>query len=132
MAGELNATDKLTILGNTSVVSDGSFTGDTAGEIALNAPAFKAKGGVDYGLPRDITLGATVQYVDDFPVRFGPWAPSTRTPCSTCESGTPIPSVPGLSVNITAKNVLGTEHREFVGAPALDRMIIGRLTHKLP
>ena len=26
-----------------------------------------------------------------------------------------MPSVPGLSVNTTAKNVLGTKHREFVG-----------------
>jgi len=43
-----------------------------------------------------------------------------------------IPAVPGLSVNITAKNVLGNEHREFVGAPALGRMIVGRLTYELP
>ena len=43
-----------------------------------------------------------------------------------------LKTVAGLSVNVTAKNVLGTEHREFVGAPALGRMVVARLTYELP
>jgi hypothetical protein len=37
-----------------------------------------------------------------------------------------------LSVSVTAKNVLGHKHREFVGAPALGRLVIARRTYELP
>ena len=37
-----------------------------------------------------------------------------------------------LSVSVTAKNVLGHEHREFVGAPALGCMVTARLTYEHP
>lgn len=133
VATELRATDPLTLFGTTSVVSDDSFAGAGAGDIALNAPAFKASGGVDYGFPRGITFGATAHYVDDFPVRFGPYEGTVDAyALLDVRLRSTIPSVPGLSVNVTAKNVLGNDHREFVGAPALGRMVIARLTYDLP
>ncbi|MEF8815948.1 MAG: hypothetical protein V5A58_04105 [Salinibacter sp.] len=42
------------------------------------------------------------------------------------------PALSGLSVGVTAQNVLGIDHREFVGAPALGRIVIARLTYRLP
>lgn len=134
VAAELNATSALTIFGNTSVVSDDSFRGNGgAGAIALNAPALKVKGGVDYRLPRfDASIGATAHYVDDFPVRFGPYTGTVDAyTLLDVRARATVPTVPGLSVNVTAKNVLGNNHREFVGAPALGRMIIARLTYTL-
>ena len=130
---ELRATDALTVFATTSVVSDDSFEGDGRRDIALNAPAFKVKGGVGYGLPRGMTLGATAHHVDGFPVRFGPYAGTVDAyTLLDVRLRSSLPSVPGLSVNVTAQNVLGTDHREFVGAPALGRMISARLTYELP
>ncbi len=134
VAAELNATDNLAIFGNTSVVSDDSFEGNGAGKIRLNAPAFKVKGGLDYRLPRfDASIGATAHYVDDFPVRYGPYVGTVGSyALLDLRARAAVSSVPGLSVNVTAKNVLGAEHREFVGAPALGRMVVARLTYELP
>ena len=133
VSAELRATDALTVFGTTSVVSDDSFEGAGRGDIALNAPAFKVKGGVDYGLPHGMTLGATAHHVDGFPVRFGPYAGTVDAyTLLDVRLRSSLPSVPGLSVNVTAQNVLGNDRREFVGAPALGRMIIARLTYELP
>ncbi len=133
VAAELNATSALTIFGNTSVVSDDSFEGNGAGTVALNAPALKVNGGVDYRLPRlNASIGATAHYVNDFPVRFGPYTGTVDAyTLLDVRAQATVSSVPGLSVNVTAKNVLGTDHREFAGAPALGRMIIARLTYTL-
>lgn len=133
VSAELRATDALTVFGTTSVVSDDSFEGAGRGDIALNAPAFKVKGGVDYGLPHGMTLGATAHHVDGFPVRFGPYAGTVDAyTLLDVRLRSSLPSVPGLSVNVTAQNVLGNDRREFAGAPALGRMIIARLTYELP
>jgi iron complex outermembrane receptor protein len=133
VAATLNATSALTIFGNTSVLSDDSFDGDSMEDIALNAPAFKLKGGLDYELPRlNASIGATAHHVDDFPVRFGPYTGTVDAyTLLDVRARATVPTVPGLSVNVTAKNVLGTDHREFVGAPALGRMVIARLTYAL-
>jgi iron complex outermembrane receptor protein len=132
VAAEVTATDKLTIFGNTSVVSEDSFDGDRREVVALNAPGLKTTGGIDYGHPRGLTLGATVHHVDDFPVRFGPYAGTVDSyTLLDVRARSTIPSIPGLIVNLTAKNVLGNDHREFVGAPALGRMVIARLTYTL-
>ncbi|WP_251965176.1 TonB-dependent receptor [Salinibacter ruber] len=131
---ELRVTDALTLFGTTSVVSDDSFEGGAGrGDIALNAPAFKVKGGVDCGLPHGMTIGATVHHVDDFPVRFGPYTGTVDAyTLLDVRLRSSLPAVPGLSVNVTAQNVLGNAHREFVGSPALGRMVVARLTYELP
>lgn len=133
-AAEVNATDELTIFGNASVVSEDSFEGDAAGDIALNAPAFKANGGVDYGLPAGVSVGATVHHVEGFPVRSGPYVGDVAayTLLDAHVGYEFSDTIPGLSANLTAKNLLDNEHREFVGAPELGLMVIGRLTYELP
>jgi len=42
-----------------------------------------------------------------------------------------VPSIPGLRINITGKNILNNEHREFAGAPELGALILGRATYTL-
>lgn len=137
---EARPTEAFTIFANTSVVSDDFFALDGPDRpgpprrtgVALNAPSFKVKGGVDYGLPQGLSVGATVHHVDDFPVQSGPYTGTVDAyTLLDLRVGASIPAVPGLSVNVTAKNVLDTDHREFVGAPALGRTIIGRLTYEL-
>jgi len=136
---EADLSDTFTAFGNVSFVSDDFFDNeeldesDTSLNLALNAPAFKTKGGFDYGLPAGFSVGATVHYVDGFPVRSGPYVGKVEAyTLLDVRAGYNIPAVPGLNLNLTGKNVLDNRHREFVGAPALGRMLMARITYKLP
>ncbi|PSQ83642.1 MAG: hypothetical protein BRD30_12695 [Bacteroidetes bacterium QH_2_63_10] len=129
---EAHPTSVLTAFANVSYASDDSFTSADP-DVALSSPSFKLRGGVDYGLPAGFSVGATAHYVDAFPVRAGPYVGTVDSyTLLDVRLRSTVPSVPGLSANVTAKNVLGNEHREFVGAPALDRMLTVRLTYELP
>jgi hypothetical protein len=55
----------------------------------------------------------------------GGLSPDLRATCN-------VPSMPGFRVTFTGRNVLGDRHREFVGSPALSRMLMGRLVYELP
>lgn len=138
-AVEVDATDVLEVFGNVSVVSDDFFSSeelDAAGEslgVALNAPSFKVNGGADYDLPGGLSVGLTGRYVDGFPVRSGPYVGDVESyAVADVHAGYGFPSVPGLRLDVTVRNVLDNEHREFVGAPALGRMAMVQLTYELP
>ncbi len=123
-------TTALRTSGTLSVVSDDLFAG---GDAALNAPALKVQGGVDYGLPAGFSVGATVRHVDGFPVRSGPYFGDVDAhTLLDLRAAYNVPAVPGLRLTLTGTNVLDDRHREFVGAPALGRMLMGRLTYEFP
>jgi iron complex outermembrane receptor protein len=129
---ELHPTPALTTFANVSYVSKESFTTPTP-DVALNAPSFKVRGGVDYGLPAGFSIGATVHHVDGFPVRSGPYVGTVSAyTLLDMRAAYNVPSVPGLHLTLTGKNVLDNRHREFVGAPPLGRMLMARLTYELP
>lgn len=141
VSAEVRPTDALTLFGNTSVVSDDFFELDALDAadptrrsgVALNASPFKVKGGFDYGLPGGVTVGATVHHVDEFYMQLGPYSGTVDAyTLLDVRFRSTVPAVPGLSLNLTAKNVLGNEHREFVGAPQLGRMMVARLTYEFP
>ena len=126
-----DVTEVASVFANVSLVSGDRFGGETP--VALNTPSSSVKGGIDYGLPAGVSVGVTAQYVDAFPVRWGPYI--GRVDAYTrldLRAGYRVPAVPGLRLDLSAKNVLGTEHREFVGAPEIGRMVIARLTYELP
>lgn len=129
----VQATERTTAFANVSAVTDNEFAVGSDAPVALNAPSFKAKGGFDVGLTPGLSVGATGQYVEGGPVRWGPYVGSvdeyTRL---DLRAGYDVPAIPGLRIDVSAKNVLGTTHREFVAAPELGRMIVGRLTYDLP
>ncbi len=136
---EADLSDTFTAFGNVSFVSDDFFDNeeldesDTSLNLALNAPALKTKGGFDYGLPAGFSVGTTVHYVDGFPVRSGPYVGDVEAyTLLDVRAGYNIPAVPGLNLTLTGKNVLDNRHREFVGAPALGRMLMARITYELP
>lgn len=136
---EANLTNTATVFGNVSFVSDNFFSNeeldesDTSLNLALNAPAFKVKGGFEYGLPAGFSVGATAEYVDSFPVRSGPYVGTVKSyTLLDLRTTYDIPAVSGLSLSVTAKNALDNKHRQFVGAPPMGRMIMGRLTYELP
>ena len=136
---QLQATDALDLFGNVSFVSDDFFDNeeldetDTNLNVALNAPAFKAKGGFDYALDNGVSFGATGNYVEGFPVASGPYVGDVDSYfLLDLRAGYEVPSVPGLRLDVSANNVLNNEHREFVGAPELGLIIFGRATYTLP
>lgn len=116
---------------NGSVVTDDQFSGSTKPTlpVALNAPAQTITGGVDYNLPAGASVGTTAQYVDDVPVRWGAYvgqvASYTRLDVRV---GYSVPALPGLRADLAAKNILNSDHREFVGAPKTERRLLLRLT----
>ena len=136
---QVQATDQLDLFANTSIVSDDFFDNEeldednTALSVALNAPSFKAKGGFDYRAENGFSFGATGHYVEGFPVETGPYVGSVDSYfLLDLRAGYKMPSVPGLRLDLTAKNVLNNEHREFVGAPELGATIFARATYTLP
>lgn len=128
-----DVTETASVFANVSLVTDDRFGGDASGStVALNAPSSSVKGGIDYGLPAGVSVGATAQYVDAFPVRWGPYIGAVDAYTRLdLRAGYRVPSMPGLRIDVAAKNVLGAEHRAFVGAPEIGRMIIARLTYEL-
>ena len=136
---QVQATDQLDLFANTSIVSDDFFDNEELDEantslsVALNAPSFKAKGGFDYRAENGFSFGASGNYVDSFPVETGPYVGNVDAYfLLDLRAGYDLPSVPGLRLNVTAKNVLNNEHREFVGAPELGATIFARFTYTLP
>jgi iron complex outermembrane receptor protein len=107
---EVDVTDKATVFGNVSYVSDDFFDNeeldesDTSLNLALNAPAFKTKGGFDYGLPAGFSVGATVHYVDGFPVRSGPYTGEVESyTLLDVRAAYNVPALPGLSSRSPAR-----------------------------
>ena len=138
---QAQVTDQLDAFANVSVVSDDFFDNEELDEentslsLALNAPSFKAKGGFDYRFSGvGLSFGASGNYVDGFPVETGPYVGEVESYfLLDAHVGYEFAdSIPGLSANLTAKNLLNNEHREFVGAPELGLMLMGRLTYTLP
>ena len=135
--------DGLSLTGNLSYV-DKNFSAnfDNIADLSLNAPKFKFNLGADW---RDALLGLNAsllfRHVDGFPVRSGVYSgevPGYST--LSLNAGYDLPWVEGLSFNVSAQNLLtwvedGKEnvfdqrHIEFVGTPAIGRLVLGRLTY---
>jgi len=133
---QVQATDQLDAFANVSIVSDDFFDNeeldeeDTSLSLALNAPTFKA---ADYRFDDlGLSVGASGNYVEGFPVETGPYVGEVDSYfLLDARLGYDFSALPGLRATLTVKNALNNEHREFVGAPALGRLIMGRLTYSL-
>jgi len=132
----LQATDALSIFANASFVSDDFFDNEELDEtntslsLALNAPPFKFKSGFDYRLDSGFSFGISGNYVEGFPVETGPYVGEVESYfLLDARAGYDLPQVPGLSVNVTGKNILNNEHREFAGAPELGAAVFARMQY---
>ena len=115
---------------------------DSVADLSLNAPKFKFTVGAEYNDPAlGFNASARMRHVDGFPVRSGVYFGRVAG-YSVVDLGLGyrLPWVEGMSLNVTAQNLLtfvedGTEgafeqrHREFVGVPELGRLVIARLTY---
>jgi outer membrane receptor for ferrienterochelin and colicins len=129
--------NQLSFFGNVSWVSDDFFDSSELEEdnpdlaLALNATTLKGRIGAKYRADSGLSANVAVRVTDGFPIRSGPYVGDLPafTMVDIGMSYDLNANVPGLTVGVGVNNALNEEHREFIGAPLLGRMVIGRLTY---
>lgn len=131
------ASKALSLFGNISFVSDDFFDSEDLGEdnedlaLSLNAPKFKAKLGASYTHASGFSVNASGRYTEGFPVLSGPYVGDVEEYfLIDLGAGYAFPNnLQGLRLDIGVSNLLDDDHREFIGAPKLGRVAMGRLTY---
>jgi iron complex outermembrane receptor protein len=141
-------TKELSIFGVASYMSSDFFSARDLGEanvqrfVSLNTPTFKARLGADYTVPQGLSANATVRYQNAFPVASGvalSGNPADRSTITSFVNAMTLVDVgvgydfdalvKGLRVDITAQNVLDNRQRQYIGAPAIGRMVLAKATY---
>ncbi|MEN9282095.1 MAG: hypothetical protein RL594_1030 [Bacteroidota bacterium] len=123
--------------GSATYMSQNVFAGEDLGDgagtdtIALNAPKYKSALGV---MHRNADLGLNVglqwRWVDGFRMNSGVYVGDVNAyHMLDLTAQYVIPGVEGLSLNVSATNLLDHRVQQFVGAAAIGRMVSGRLTY---
>jgi hypothetical protein len=133
----------LSLSGSVSYVDKNFFENlDRVADLSLNAPKFKFTLGAEYADPAlGFNGNIRFRHVDGFPVRSGVYVGRVEG-YSVVDVGLGyrLPFVEGMSLNVSAQNLLtfvenGEEgafdqrHREFIGVPALGRLVLARVTY---
>lgn len=144
------ASDEVTLSGTFSYVSDDCFDGDEdgnvtpscngSGDVALNAP--KTKGSLSarwIDTRRGLTVNTRVRYSASFPMNSGVFIGTVESYAVFDVSASyELPWVPGVRVSVTASNIslprgfdgrFSGTHREFIGAPLIGRLVLGRINY---
>lgn len=141
---QLGITDQVTLNGTLSWVSKNFFENlDSISDLALNAPKFKYSISAEY---RSTELGLNgeirFRHVDGFPVNSGVFIGDVPGySVVDLNLGYRLPFAEGLNLGISAQNLLTfvqgkdespftQRHAEFVGTPALGRLLLARLTYE--
>jgi iron complex outermembrane receptor protein len=137
LAFEFLATDQLSFTGSYSYVSEDCFDFNedpddgcrSALDVALNAPQNKGSIGARWN---DELLGLTAEargrFVEGFPMNSGVFIGEVPGyGVVDVNVAYRLSAFPGARVSLTATNLLDNVHREFVGAPALGRLLLVRL-----
>lgn len=123
--------------GSASWISQNVFAGEDLGAdagsdtIALNAPQYKSSLGL---MHRNADIGLNVglqwRWVDAFRMNSGVYVGDVDAyNMVDLMVQYAIPSVDGLSLNISATNILDHRVQQFIGAAEIGRMVQGRLTY---
>ena len=124
---------------NFSYVSDDFFDDEELDEagtgrfVSLNAPTNKFRAGFEYRNPSGFYVNASGRYSKEFEVRSGVYQGAVEDFfILDVGGGYDLDSAaPGLRIDVLAQNVLGEEHREYIGSPMLGRLITARLTYTI-
>lgn len=139
VAAEILATDKLTIGGSVSYVSEDCFDANEdddcrdVDDIALNASKQKASfmGRWDDDAS-GWTLGGRGRFVSGFPMNSGVYVGEVKDYfVFDANVGYKLPWFPGGSVTLQVYNLFDEEHQEFIGAPELGRMAMVRFKYAI-
>jgi iron complex outermembrane receptor protein len=102
-------------------------------DVSLNAPKRKGSLGVRYrDAAHDFTAEVQGRFIEGFPMNTGVFigrVPGYGLVDANVEVA--IPWIAGTSLSLTAYNVFDKEHREFVGAPELGRLLLARVTYQI-
>ncbi|MDZ7269695.1 MAG: TonB-dependent receptor [candidate division KSB1 bacterium] len=104
---------------------------DGVTDIALNAPGNKATLAVQYrSAQRGYDTELRARYVEGFPMDSGVFVGEVQTyTVMDFNFGYDLPFARGTRFSLNVQNLLDKEHREFIGAPILGRLILSRLTY---
>lgn len=131
------ASENLSMFGNMSWVSDNFFNYMELGEssedveLSLNVPKVKFKFGGSYVHSSGVTVSTSARFTQGFPVRSGAYIGEVED-YFLVDLGVRYSfggQMSGLSADIGVSNILNNVHREFIGAPKVGRVAIGRLTY---
>ncbi|MDX1741406.1 MAG: TonB-dependent receptor, partial [Rhodothermales bacterium] len=138
---EASITDRISGFLNTSWISENYFDDDALNEpgsgavVAMNAPQNKLKLGLSYARPEGFNINAGFRYVRSFEVvDDDPLYRGTVGSYAVLDAGLGYDLsryVRGLRIDVTAQNALDNRHREYIGVPAVGRLVTARLTYHL-
>lgn len=125
------------VSGSASYINQNVFAGEDLGDgagsdtIALNAPQYKSALGI---MHRNADLGLNIglqwRWVDGFRMNSGVYVGNVNAyHMLDLMAQYAIPGVDGLSLNVSATNLLDNQVQQFIGAAAIGRLIQGRLTY---
>lgn len=125
------------VSGSASYINQNVFAGEDLGDgagsdtIALNAPQYKSALGI---MHRNADLGLNIglqwRWVDGFRMNSGVYVGDVNAyHMLDLMAQYAIPGVDGLSLNVSATNLLDNQVQQFIGAAAIGRLIQGRLTY---
>ena len=103
-------------------------------DIALNAPRRRISVGLQHrDRQRGLTTYVRARHALGFPMNSGVYIGDVPA-YATADAGLAyrLPSHERMIVTVSAQNVLGKAHREFVGAPMLGRLVVAQLQYSLP
>ena len=132
------ASEYLSLFGNMSWLSDNYFDASEVGnasgqdvELSMNSPSFKFKLGGEYRAGGGWSVNLSGRYINGFKVLSGPYVGDVESYFVLDLGGGYAFRNSGLRADLVVNNLLDSSHREFVGAPKLGRIAIGRLTYAL-
>lgn len=137
-AVQVIASDRLNLFANASWVNDNYFKAEELGEdggdlvLSMNAPKIKVRTGFDYAVPLSFNVNASLRHSGSFLVNSGPYIGEIDAyTLLDLGGGYDLAGLTaGLRLDVAVLNVLGTMHREFIGAPEIGRMATAQLTYK--
>ena len=136
-AGQFLVTDRFSLTGGLSLVSKDCFDANDDGtvdcggnqDIALNAPKQKGSLGARFTDARSgLSLEGRARFTAGFPVNSGVYVGEIEGyAVFDANLDYQLPFYPGASFGVTASNLFNNEHREFIGAPEIGRLVLTRL-----
>ncbi len=126
--------ENLSVFGNYSFISQTEFTDEDLGEegsgrkIYLSQPANKFRIGANYAPSTGLRGSLSFQHDDEFYADFGQYAGITQAK-NLVDASIGYKFDFGLTLNVSANNLLNSEYRAFIGFPKIGRRIIGKIRY---
>ncbi len=137
LAFQFLATDRVSFTGSYSYVSkecfdfnnDGSCS--SANDISLNAPTNKGSVGARYeDKVAGFSIDGRARYTDSFAMNSGVYIGNVDSYTSVdLNLGYRLPMARSGTITFTATNLFNNVHQEFIGAPAIGRLFLARLSY---